>query len=64
MNPIPAARIVIPAEDRREILARIDEALCTGALTLGRNGEAFEFLVNGRWTVLRWMRTRGRATNL
>ena len=42
MNPIPAARIVIPAEDRREILARIDEALCTGALTLGRNGEAFE----------------------
>ena len=42
MNPIPAARIVIPAEDRREILARIDEALRTGALTLGRNGEAFE----------------------
>ena len=42
MNPIPAARIVIPAVDRREILARIDEALCTGALTLGRNGEAFE----------------------
>src|SRR5262245_49852518 len=42
MNPIPAARIVIPADDRREILARIDEALRTGALTLGRNGEAFE----------------------
>src|SRR5215467_3247729 len=42
MNPIPAARIVIPAEDRREILERIDEALRTGALTLGRNGEAFE----------------------
>src|SRR5215831_3486223 len=42
MNPIPAARIVIPADDRREILTRIDEALRTGALTLGRNGEAFE----------------------
>src|SRR5262250_1400303 len=42
MNPIPAARIVIPAADRREILARIDEALRTGALTLGKNGEAFE----------------------
>src|SRR5262244_492480 len=42
MNPIPAARIVIPADDRQEILARIDEALRTGALTLGRNGEAFE----------------------
>ena len=55
MNPIPAARIVIPAEDRREILARIDEALRTGALTLGRNGEAFEAafarVVGGRFAV-------------
>src|SRR5262245_18348326 len=42
MNRIPAAKIVIPDEDRREILARIDEALRTGALTLGKNGEAFE----------------------
>ena len=42
MNPIPAARIVIPEEDRRQILERIDEALSTGALTLGKNGEAFE----------------------
>jgi perosamine synthetase len=42
MNPISAARIVIPAEDRRQILERIDEVLRTGALTLGRNGEAFE----------------------
>jgi perosamine synthetase len=42
MNPIPAARIVIPEEDRRQILARIDEALRTGALTLGQNGQAFE----------------------
>src|SRR5215470_10890040 len=42
MNPIPACRIVIPEEDRRQILARIDEALRTGALTLGKNAEAFE----------------------
>jgi perosamine synthetase len=42
MNPIPAARIVIPEEDRRQILARIDEALRTGVLTLGQNGQAFE----------------------
>jgi len=33
MHPIPAARIVIPAEDRRQILACIDEARCTGPLT-------------------------------
>src|SRR5262244_3812690 len=42
MNPIPAAKIVIPAEDRRQILARIDDALRTGVLTLGHNGQAFE----------------------
>src|SRR5262249_54415003 len=42
MKPIPASRIVIPEEDRRHILARIDEALQTGALTLGKNGQAFE----------------------
>src|SRR5262245_64177694 len=42
MNSIPAARVVIPAEDRRKILARIDDALRTGALTLGHNGAAFE----------------------
>ena len=42
MNPIPAARLVISAEDRRQILARIDDALRTGALTLGHNGRAFE----------------------
>src|SRR5262245_59443819 len=41
-NRIPGAKTVIPDEDRREILARIDEALRTGALTLGKNGEAFE----------------------
>lgn len=42
MNPIPAAKIVIPEEDRKEILARIDEALRTGGLTLGKNGKEFE----------------------
>src|SRR5262245_28603914 len=42
MSPIPAARILIPEEDRRQILTQIDEALRTGALTLGKNGEAFE----------------------
>jgi perosamine synthetase len=42
MKPIPAGRIVIPEEDRRQILARIDEALRTGVLTLGENGRAFE----------------------
>ena len=56
MHPIPAARIVIPTEDRRQILARIDEALCTGPLTLGRNGEAFEAafarVVGARFAIL------------
>ena len=42
MNPIPAAKIVIPEEDRKEILSRIDEALRTGGLTLGKNGKEFE----------------------
>src|SRR5262250_1691344 len=42
MKPIAASRIVVPEEDRRQILARIDEVLQTGALTLGKNGEAFE----------------------
>src|SRR5215471_6706446 len=42
MKPIAASRIVVPEEDRRQILVRIDEALRTGALTLGKNGEAFE----------------------
>jgi perosamine synthetase len=42
MDPIPAARIVIPEEDRRQILEWIDEALRTGALTLGKHGQAFE----------------------
>ena len=41
-RPIPAARIVVPAEDRAEITAWIDEALATGALTLGRHTQAFE----------------------
>ena len=42
MKPIPAAKIVIPEEDRKAILERIDEAMRTGALTLGKNGKEFE----------------------
>ncbi len=40
--PIPAAKIVIPPEDRREILAQIEEALASGSLTLGTLGRRFE----------------------
>ncbi len=42
MPNIPAAKIVIPESDRREILARIDESLRTGALTLGPLTKQFE----------------------
>src|SRR4029434_1137206 len=42
MTAIQAARIVIPEEDRRQILEWIDEALRTGVLTLGKHGQAFE----------------------
>ena len=35
---VPPARILFPPEDRAEILARIDEALTTGQLTLGPIG--------------------------
>ena len=41
-QPVPAARIVVPAEDRAEIAALVQEALATGALTLGRHTAAFE----------------------
>src|SRR5437762_8273757 len=37
-----AAPIWFPEEDRREILAAIDEVLASGQLTLGRHGRAFE----------------------
>ena len=40
--PVPAARVVFSEDDRREIAARIDTALSTGALTLGANTREFE----------------------
>ena len=39
---VPPAKIHVPEEDRREILAAIDECLATGQLTLGKHGVAFE----------------------
>lgn len=39
---VPPAKIHVPEEDRREILALIDECLATGQLTLGKHGVAFE----------------------
>jgi dTDP-4-amino-4,6-dideoxygalactose transaminase len=42
IEPIPAARIVFGADDRREIAERVDAALRTGVLTLGENTRALE----------------------
>ncbi|MCE7985823.1 MAG: DegT/DnrJ/EryC1/StrS aminotransferase family protein [Caldilinea sp. CFX5] len=39
---IPAAKIYFPPEDRAEILQRLDEALTTGQLTLGKYGKQLE----------------------
>jgi dTDP-4-amino-4,6-dideoxygalactose transaminase len=39
---VPPAQIHVPAEDRAEILALIDEALATGQLTLGKIGKQLE----------------------
>jgi dTDP-4-amino-4,6-dideoxygalactose transaminase len=39
---IPAARVVFSAEDRRQVLAMIDESLLNGSLTLGPRTRAFE----------------------
>src|SRR5260221_7235411 len=39
---VPPARVFFPAEDRAEILARIDQALTTGQLTLGPIGRELE----------------------
>lgn len=39
---IPAAKIYFPEEDRREILADIEEILETGWLTLGKHGRELE----------------------
>lgn len=39
---VPPAKIYFSAEDRGEILARIDDSLSTGQLTLGKYGKEFE----------------------
>ncbi|MFC1928750.1 hypothetical protein ACFLWC_04955 [Chloroflexota bacterium] len=39
---IPAAKIYFPDEDKREILAKTEEILSTGQLTLGKYGRQFE----------------------
>lgn len=39
---IPAAKVVISQEDRKDILLKIEESLTTGQLTLGKNGREFE----------------------
>jgi dTDP-4-amino-4,6-dideoxygalactose transaminase len=39
---VPAARIVFPEADRREILDLVDESLRSGSLTLGPHTRAFE----------------------
>jgi perosamine synthetase len=39
---VPPARVCFPAEDRAEILARIDESLTSGQLTLGPIGRELE----------------------
>ncbi|MBI2723500.1 MAG: DegT/DnrJ/EryC1/StrS aminotransferase family protein [Chloroflexi bacterium] len=39
---VPPAKIYVPEEDRREILAAIDACLESGQLTLGKHGAAFE----------------------
>jgi perosamine synthetase len=39
---VPPARVLFPSEDRAEILARINEALVSGQLTLGPNGGELE----------------------
>jgi perosamine synthetase len=39
---VPPARVLFPPEDRAEILARINEALVSGQLTLGPNGRELE----------------------
>ena len=39
---VPPAQICFPDTDRQEILSRMDEALSTGQLTLGKYGREFE----------------------
>lgn len=39
---VPPAKVYFPEGDRKEIMARIEEVLTTGQLTLGKYGKAFE----------------------
>lgn len=39
---VPAAKIYFPKKDRKQILSKINEALDTGQLTLGKHGREFE----------------------
>ena len=39
---IPAAKIYFPEEDRKNLLAKVDEILSTGQLTLGKYNQQFE----------------------
>ena len=39
---IPAAKIYVPKEDRKELLKQIDEILESGQLTLGKYSKEFE----------------------
>lgn len=41
-RPVPAARLVFPADDRAEIHALIEESLTSGSLTLGPHTRRFE----------------------
>jgi perosamine synthetase len=47
--PVPAGRVLIDVASRREILDRVDNALATGALTLGPFGRQLEELATP-WT--------------
>jgi perosamine synthetase len=48
---VPPARVYFPDEDRAEILARIDDALITGQLTLGTLGRELEDAFAARHSV-------------
>lgn len=41
-KPIPAARVTFSEDDRRAVLARVDESLRSGSLTLGASGRELE----------------------
>jgi perosamine synthetase len=50
-TPVPAGRVIFDPESRAEILDRVDTALATGALTLGRYGRQVEELAQDIVTV-------------